>query len=236
MSTSPDAPSTESPLVRSTLWFSLQVIIQTFFLFWLGYRATGHKRLEQEQGALILANHQSFLDPLVVGLPFKRPISFLARDSLFRAPVVGWILKQTHVMPINQQAAGAASLRDTIRRLHEGWLVGMFPEGTRSETGAIGEIKPGFAAIVRRAKLPVYPVGISGAFQALPLGSWFLKPARVRVVFGEPLSVEELSLYSHRDQEAELIELVRSRIAACHEAAEAWRTTGKPPQTLTSET
>ncbi len=229
MSTSPEVVASDSPTVRSPLWFSLQVVIQTFFLFWLGYRATGYKRLEQEQGALILANHQSFLDPLVVGLPFRRPISFLARDSLFCIPLIGWLLKNTHVMPINQQAASTTSLRDTIRRLHAGWLVGIFPEGTRSPTGDLGELKPGFAAIIRRAKLPVYPVGISGAYQALPMGGWFLKPARVRVVFGEPLTVEILEQYASRDQEAALVELVRSRIAACCEAADVWRTTGTPP-------
>lgn len=229
MSNADEVPESPSPMVRGPLWFSLQVIIQAFFCFWLGYRATGYKRLEQQQGALILANHQSFLDPLLVGLPFRRPISFLARDSLFPVPVVGWILKNTHVLPINQQAAGTASLRDMIGRLENGWLVGIFPEGTRSETGAIGELKPGFTTVVRRAKRPIVPVGISGAFQALPMGSWFLKPVRVRVVFGEPLTVEELQQYSSRNQESALIDLVRSRMAACYEAAEAWRLTGKPP-------
>jgi len=170
MSTSPDVVVPPSPMVRGPLWFSLQVVIQNFFCFWLGYRAVGFERLEKQHGALILANHQSFLDPLLIGLPFRRPISFLARDSLFPVPVVGWILRRTHVMPINQQAAGTASLRELIGRLQNGWLVGMFPEGTRTETGAIGEMKPGFAAIVRRAKKPVIPVGISGAFQALPMG------------------------------------------------------------------
>ena len=229
MSTTPEQDDLPSPLVRGPLWFTLQMILQNFFSVWLGYRAFGYKPLETENGALILANHQSFLDPLMVGLPQHRPISFLARDSLFRVPVVGWILKNTHVMPINQEAASTASLRQTIRKLHHGFLVGIFPEGTRSSTGKLGEIKPGFTAIVRRAKHPVYPVGIAGAFEALPIHSWFLKPARVRVVFGRPISVEELEKYAHRDQDAALIDLVRSRLAECCEAAELWRKTGKPP-------
>lgn len=229
MSTPPNVVTTDSPLERGPVWITLQFVINAFFRVWLGYRAAGFKPIEGEDGALILANHQSFLDPLVVGLPFRRPISFLARDSLFRAPVVGWILKNTHVMPINQQAASTASLRDTIKRLQDGWLVGIFPEGTRSPTGAIGQMKPGFAAIIRRAKHPVYPVGISGAYDALPLGGWFLKPARVRVVFGEPLTVEQLNQYSSRDQDQELVDLVHSRIAACYAAAEEWRRTGQHP-------
>ncbi len=226
------AATSSLPMVRGALWVSIQTILQAFFCFWLGYRASGYKSVEKQSGALLLINHQSFLDPLLVGLPFHRPISFLARESLFRVPLVGWILKNTHVLPINQESAGTASIRTLIQRLQEGWLVGVFPEGTRSATGALGEMKPGFASIVRRAKKPVVPVGVSGAFQALPMGGWFLRPVRVRVVFGEPLTVEELDRYSARGQEDALVELIRARIAESFEAAETWRLTGVPPQKL----
>jgi len=229
MSKGSDVPELPSPHVRGPLWATLQTLFQAVFCFWLGYRAKGYEKLEKADGALVLANHQSFLDPLLVGLPFRRPISFLARENLFDVPVVGWVLRKTHVMPINQDAASTASLRQTINKLQHGFLVGIFPEGTRTLNGELGEMKPGFAAIVRRAKRPIYPVGIAGAYQALPLGGWFLKPTRVRVVFGEPLTVEDLASYSSRDQDAALCELVRTRIAACCEAAESWRKTGTAP-------
>ena len=144
-------------------------------------------------------------------------------------PVVGWVLKNTHVMPINQEAASTASLRQTISKLQHGFLVGIFPEGTRTLTGELGEVKPGFAAIIRRAKRPIYPVGIAGAYQALPYGGWFLKPTRVRVVFGDPITVEELESFSNRDQDGALCALVQTRIAACCDAAELWRKTGTAP-------
>lgn len=230
MSAASQIPDAHSPKVRGVVWSTLQTIFYPIFHLWLGLRAHGHDRLEKEDGALILANHQSFLDPLVIGMPLRRPVSFLARHSLFPVPVVGWVLTNTHVMSINQQAASSNSLRDTIQRLNDGWLVGIFPEGSRSQTGAMGELKPGFAAILRRSKRPVYPVGIAGAYQALPLGGWFVKPRRVCVVFGEPLMPEELEMYSRREHEAQLIQLVESRIAACFKAAEMWRTTGKLPQ------
>ena len=198
--------------------------MQNVLCFWLGYRVRGQEQLEDADGGLILANHQSFLDPLLIGLPLHRPISFLARDSLFRVPVVGWILRNTYVMPISREAASSASLRETIRRMQHGFLVGVFPEGTRTETGEVGELKPGFVALVRRAKVPVYPVGIAGAIQALGRRSWFLRPTRVRVVVGEPITVEELAQFDSRDKDQALIDLVRSRIVECHAQAEAWRT------------
>ena len=147
----------------------------------------------------------------------------MARDSLFKVPFVGWVLRNTYVMPISRESASSASLRETIRRMQHGFLVGVFPEGTRTETGDVGPFKPGFVALVRRAKLPVYPVGIAGGFQALGRKSWFLKPARVRVVVGEPISVEDLERFSSRDQDQALIDFVRARIVECYERADAWR-------------
>lgn len=212
------------PKTRNITWRTIQFILQNVFCFWLGYRARGYNILDEADGGLVLANHQSFLDPLLIGLPLHRPISFLARDSLFRVPVIGWILRNTYVMPINREAASTASLRETIRRMQHGFLVGVFPEGTRTESGEVGEFKPGFVALIRRAKLPVIPVGIAGGIQALGRKSWFLRPARVRVVVGQPISVEELEQYSGRDQDQALIDFIRSKVVACYEQAEAWRT------------
>ena len=224
MSSPVEPPSLPPPKARNLHWRTIQFLLQNVFCFWLGYRARGYERLDDAEGGLVLANHQSFLDPLLIGLPLQRPVSFLARDSLFRIPVVGWILRNTYVMPINREAASTASLREMMRRMQHGYLVGMFPEGTRTETGEVGEFKPGFVALVRRAKLPVYPVGIAGGFQALGRKSWFLYPARVRVVVGTPITVAELDQFSSRSQDQELIEFVRSRIVDCYREAEAWRT------------
>jgi 1-acyl-sn-glycerol-3-phosphate acyltransferase len=212
-----------NPLSRNAHWRTIQLVLQIIFCIWLRYRARGMERLPTNGGALLLINHQSYLDPLLVGLPLRRPVSYLARDSLFRVPVIGWILRNTYVMPINREAASTASLREAIRRLEHGFYVGIFPEGTRTTTGEIGTLKPGFLALMRRANVPVYPVGIAGAFQAFPRGSWFLRPAKVRVVFGEAFSQDELSRFDKR-QDEELLSFIRGRLLECHSAAEAWRT------------
>lgn len=221
------SPSEPAPLpppkARNAHWRTIQFILQNVFCFWLGYRARGCEILDGAEGGLVLANHQSFLDPLLIGLNLHRPVSFVARDSLFKVPLVGWVLRNTYVMPISREAASSASLRETIRRMQHGYLVGLFPEGTRTETGTVGDFKPGFVALIRRAKLPVYPVGIAGGYQALGKGRWFLRPARVRVVMGEPISVEELAQFEGRDQDQALIDFVRSRIVKCYDEAEAWR-------------
>jgi 1-acyl-sn-glycerol-3-phosphate acyltransferase len=173
-------------------------------------------------GGLVLANHSSFLDPLLIGLPLQRPVSFLARDSLFRVPVVGWILRNTFVMPINREAASTAGVREMVSRIDAGYLVGIFPEGTRSEDGTVGAFKPGFTAVLRRTTDPVYPVGIAGADKALGRRHWVMRPSRVCVVFGEPIPRHVLEPLMQRGRETELLELMRQRVMDAQADANAW--------------
>ena len=223
--TRPAVPSTPSRTGthRNLLWRSMQLIFQVIFALWVRYRARGHEHLPRQGGALFLANHQSFLDPLLIGVSLQRPISYLARDSLFRIPVIGWILKRTYVKPINRENAGTASLRATLQALDEGYFCGVFPEGTRSRDGKVGEIKPGFIALLRRTRSPIHPVGVAGAHHTLGRGSCWFKPRRVRVVFGPALDPEQVRRLCEKGREAELVAYVRGEIIACQAAAEAWR-------------
>lgn len=213
--------SAVDPQYRNWTWRVLQFVMQNVFTFWLGYRVRGLERLPPG-GALFLINHQSFLDPLFAAAGLHRPVSYLARDNLFRVPVIGAILRVTYVMPIRREAAGTESMRLSIERCRQGYYVGLFPEGTRTRDGSIGEFKPGFLAIARRAGVPIVPIGISGAFEAYPRGVVFPYPGRIRVVYGEPISVETIESYG-RDRQDELVTLIRDRIVACHAEAEAWR-------------
>jgi len=221
-----------SPLRRNWIWTSFQVAMRIIFAVWLRYRARGLEHGPANGGGLILANHQSFLDPLLIGLPLRRPISFLARENLFHVPVIGWILRRTYVMPINQMA-GTAGIRLLRKRLEQGFLVGVFPEGSRSPDGVVGEVKGGFVAVARRSDEPIIPVGIAGAYRALGLGAWFLKPYRVCVVFGQAFTPEEIAPLKEKGREAELIAAVRQRIIDCQQEAEAWLQHSTANQVLT---
>lgn len=215
-------PTLPDPLRRNVYWRVIQFVLQNFFCFWLRYRARGIAHLPQAGGALLLVNHQSFLDPLLVGLPLTRPVSFLARDSLFRVPVIGHILRNTYVMPISREATSTASLREAIRRMEAGFYVGIFPEGTRTDDGHVGTLKPGFLALLRRTRVPVIPVGIAGAYEAYPKKRLFPSIGKVRVVYGAPFDRTQLESYGKAD-EAGLLNYVRQQIAACVDEAQGWR-------------
>lgn len=221
MTASVGSPDLRPPKERNWLWYSLQCLLQGVFVIWLRFRARGLERLP-DSGALLLANHQSFLDPLLVGVSLSRPVSFLARDSLFRVPGIGWLLRQTYVMSIRRESAGAESIRESVRRLQHGYYVGIFPEGTRTVDGQLGVIKPGFQLICRRAGVPIVPVGIAGAYRALPRGAWWVRPTPVRVVYGTPISAEVVQELCARGREAEFMALVTERIQDAMTLAEDW--------------
>jgi 1-acyl-sn-glycerol-3-phosphate acyltransferase len=99
----------------------------------------------------------------------------------------------------------------------------MFPEGTRTRDGKVGRFKPGFLAMIKRCDVPIYPVGIAGAKDALPRGKLIPRFRRVRVVYGEPFLPEEIKPFLENGREEELVALVRERVIACQTAAETWR-------------
>lgn len=221
MSSSIDPPL--HPTRRNIVWLVLQYAMRLVYMLWLRYQARGLENVPKSGGGLVLINHQSFLDPTLVGLPLQRPVSYLARDSLFQVPVIGWVLRNTYVMAINRDAASTASIRTALQRMNDGFLVGLFPEGTRSPDGTVGEFKPGFISLIRRAKVPVYPVGIAGAHEAMPRGGVRLWPQRVRVVYGQPLCPEEIARLSKKGHEDELVAFAREAVAACQKEAQQWR-------------
>ena len=231
VSTPPTAPVTSAlarpqlpdPLRRNWIWFAIQQICQTLFTVWFRYRAQGIEHLP-ECGALLLINHQSFLDPLLVSLPLRRPVSFIARENLLRVPVIGWLLQRTYVMPISRETAGTESLRESLRRMEHGFLVGIFPEGTRSQDGGLRPLKPGFVALIRRANVPVIPVAVAGAYEAFPRGAWLPRPSRIRIVYGSPMDPTRLAELCQPGREAELVEWTRASIQECLDTANALRT------------
>lgn len=201
-------------LHTNLVWWTLRIILTPFFTLWVRTHSIGTENIDNTRGGLLLLNHQSFLDPMVAGFRLKRPISYLARDGLFRVPVIGWILRSTYVQSISQTAFRGSSIRTAVERMQQGFLVGIFPEGQRS-SGEVGKFNRGFLSLVRRVDLPIYPVGIVGTDRLMPRGSALIRPGKVMVVYGTPLSDEERKLLRSRDNDEKLTEMMRQRVAEC---------------------
>jgi 1-acyl-sn-glycerol-3-phosphate acyltransferase len=169
------------------------------WIYWLGwmsfgcaYRAIFSLRIEGREnlitgGAVLVAsNHQSFLDPPLIGNLYQNEIYFLARKTLF----VGfgkWLYKQWNAIPVDQDRPDMASLKTMVKLLQQGERVLVFPEGERSESDKMGTAQPGIGLIVAKSKAPVQPIRISGAREALPRGSGKIRFSRITVTIGKPI-------------------------------------------------
>lgn len=166
-------------------WFSRHLyglLARAFF----NHRVIGRKNLSLPGGAMIAANHASFVDPPFIGISFDEQIYYLARKTLFDHPVAGAILRSWNAIPVDQERPDMTSLKTVIRRLREGKKVLVFPEGERSFDGELLPGLPGIGLIVAKSGAPVIPVRLFGTHQALPRGGKIIHPAEITLVCGKP--------------------------------------------------
>jgi len=138
-------------------------------------------------GVLIAANHQSYLDPVLVAMALDRPIHYMARQGLFHVPGLGQLVRLLGARPVSRGRVDMAAFRAAVELLSRGKALLVFPEGTRTWNGDLGAFKVGVGAIAIRCGVPVLPVCIEGAFQCWPRTRRFPMPAMVAVAYDEPL-------------------------------------------------
>jgi len=156
---------------------------------WFDLKAHGVQHVPRTGGALLICNHQSFMDPVFVGVLLPRQISFIAKSQLFETPGLGWLIPKLNTFPVRRGEADVSAIKEALRRVHEGHVLTMFPEGTRSWDGNLLPIQAGIALMVKRAEAPVIPAVVDGAHEAWPRGSKFPKGGRVRLMYGPPMEL-----------------------------------------------
>jgi 1-acyl-sn-glycerol-3-phosphate acyltransferase len=160
------------------------------FLFRIAFRLTaeGAGRVPEEGGLIVAANHASYLDPLVLGAVFPRPVRFMMMRSYYDPWYLRWFCAPMGAIPIDTEGGmQLGSIKRALRALGEGEVVGIFPEGARSRDGSLRPFERGVAVLAARAGVPVVPAFIDGAHRALPRGSALIRPRKIHIVLGEPL-------------------------------------------------
>jgi 1-acyl-sn-glycerol-3-phosphate acyltransferase len=150
------------------------------------HRTLHRERIPERGGALIVANHASYLDPPVISVAFRKPIYCLARKTLFKG-FLGWLLPRIRVLPVDRGKGDLASLKRIFSLLKEGNRVLIFPEGTRSPDGSLQEAEAGVGFIIAKCEVPVIPLRIFGAYECWPRGAARLRTGRITVVPGPPV-------------------------------------------------
>lgn len=176
------------------VYFIGQSLTHAIYESLFSLRIIGYERLIQEGPCIIVANHQSFLDPPLIGGIYETPVHFLARKTLFDPVFMKYTLPLCQAIPIDQTKPDPGSILKVMRLLKEGGRIVIFPEGARSPDGEIHRAMPGIGLIIGKlASVPVQPIRISGAFECLPIHSSRLRFRPITVSIGNPIpfSLEE---------------------------------------------
>ena len=179
-------------------------IVKYFFIVLLKiYNRCSVKWLEKlnpNEKFIVACNHASNLDPLVVGCFFPRLLKYFAKEELFHNWLFGACIRALGAVPVSRadNASAAGALRGFMKLYEEGSDVLIFPEGGRSLDGKLQPLEGGVALIASREHAPILPAFIHGAYNAMPPGSAFVKPTKIKITFGKPLRFSD-EVYKSKD-------------------------------------
>ncbi len=229
--TLPNNPTPRTPLptflAQSPLYLAGRTIFRISTTLLFDFKAYGAHHIPSTGGVLIVANHQSYLDPALYACKLRRPASFMAKSELFEGnQFFAKLITAVNAFPVRQGEGDIGAVRETIRRLQEGHLLIMFPEGSRGETQEIEKLQSGIGLIIRRAgpDVRVVPAAVFGAFQAWSRYRKFPRPGPVRVKYGPALEISHLKA-------GEIVKVIDSKIRGLFEDLKAgkaapWSTAG----------
>ncbi|CAM3880230.1 lysophospholipid acyltransferase family protein [Mesobacillus zeae] len=165
------------------------------------FEVIGKENFPKEGGILLCTNHIDNLDPPVVGITAPRPVHFMAKAELFQVPVLGKIVPHLNAFPVKRGLSDREALRKGLAILKEGKVLGLFPEGTRSKTGELGEGLAGAGFFALRSQAQIIPCAIIGPYRPF---------RRLKVVYGKPVSLD--GMRERKASAEEATELIMSEI------------------------
>jgi 1-acyl-sn-glycerol-3-phosphate acyltransferase len=232
--TSPVAPTNdcgmypEGTLAHQLVFRSSYAVTMGALTLGFSLRTAGTRHVPMHGPALLVANHQSFFDPPLVGVAARRELVYLARKTLFRNRFFSGLIRFYNAVPIDQEGIGKEGIRTILEQLQLGRAVLVFPEGERTETGVMQPFRPGIHLIIKRTAAAIVPVGIAGAYDAWPCWRPWPSPAplflpagrgSIGVVIGPP---EDARHYAALPRDQSMHEL-SAKVEALRRQADALR-------------
>lgn len=184
-------------------WSLFRVLYATYFR----WRVIDAHHVPLQGGVILASNHASYLDPPLVGSALPRDINYLARESLFRFPLVGAILRSWNAVPVDRDGGGARGLKNILDRLLAGGGIILFPEGTRTRDGHLQPARSGIGLTVIKSTAPVVPVRVFGTYEAYGRHHKIPRPHRIAVRYGKPLDFSALRAEARTCDKARLKEI-----------------------------
>jgi glycerol-3-phosphate dehydrogenase (NAD(P)+) len=206
--------------VFSPVYWPVRMVVKPAILIYFRVRRLGREHIP-EGGVILASNHRSFLDPFAIGCSVGPPIFFMAKRELFKNPLLGWLLNCMGAFPVRRGESDEESVTTARALLERGYAVVIFPEGTRIRTGSLQRPRRGVGRLALESGKPVVPIAVAGSERARD--GWKIKPVKVHVRFGAPLTYPRV-----KDPSPFLAAEVTERIWPCVELQWEWLG-GLPP-------
>ncbi|MCJ7510719.1 MAG: 1-acyl-sn-glycerol-3-phosphate acyltransferase [Dehalococcoidia bacterium] len=193
--------------VATALFYGFaKLVVSLVLLIWTRKQVVGLANVPRRGPVILASNHVNMLDPAIVPVLVPRRIVYMGKAELWKTPIIGSLYGLVGFIPVRRFKADLAALRKAEKALRQNQVLGMFPEGTRSDRPGMGKGQPGTAIIALRTGAPIVPVGIAGT-EGVTLPGLFFRLTRVRVVFGKPFELPK-----GRRLNTELVEQCTERI------------------------
>lgn len=201
----------------------LKFILGIAFKLFYRITVTGLDNVPSEGPVILVANHASVLDPLVLGVALKRRIVFMGKAELFRIPVLRTVIRALGAFPVRRGQVDREAWTTAIATLKDGKVLGIFPEGTRTEDGTIGEAQSGAARLALKTGAVVVPVGIQGTYSALKKGTARLRRTKITVTIGRGMRFEpdpdgRINKMVIEKASTQIMESIKARTASASES------------------
>ncbi len=191
-------------VLRTFSWLTLKTLTR--------YRVRGRENIPASGPLLVISNHLSNADPLLIAASFPRKAMFMAKKELFRSRVIGAFLS-SGAFPINRGQMGGRAMRQSLELLAGGGVLALFPEGMRSPTSQLRPAMSGVALIAVRSGAPILPVAITGTEQ-FGRWDWLWRRPAINITIGPPLHIPPPDGKLTKEKLAELTDGIMGHIAA----------------------
>ena len=170
--------------------FKASVVAPMCYGYFRG-RVYGQENVPKKHPVVVVSNHASYFDPPLLSCCVGRPVAFMAKEELFKVPLLKEGIRLYGAYPVKRGSSDRSAIRAALTALKDGWLVGIFLQGTRTLDGKIDDPKLGAAMIAAKAQVPLLPVSLWGTEKILKKGSPFPYPVPLTIRIGEVIEPPE---------------------------------------------
>ena len=167
------------------------------------FHIEGVENIPQDRPLVMASNHRSYADPVLLTMPMKKPVTYMAKEELFKNKLFGWFITMLGAFPVKRGAGDMQVIEDSVAILNSGRHLVIFPEGTRSKDGKVGKGKTGVALIAAKSGADVLPCGIIFEGEKLKFRS------KLTLRFGKVIPTSEIAV---EDASPKALKSVKIRI------------------------